>query len=98
MKKHKYVESWHVSLLPSGIYMVVFNLTERGLTHHRSSDERYCFGEDDCKYEDIVIPKFLPELKKGGYLNSSAMDKDQCMFYYIPYDFDTIRDRKIILQ
>lgn len=98
MKKHKYVESWNVSLLPNGVYMVVFNLTELGLTHHRYNSENYCFGEDDYKYEDIKIPKFLPELKTGGYLVSSAMEKDQCMFYYAPYDFDTIKDRKIILN
>lgn len=90
----KFVDGWHVSLLPNGVYMVTFDLTERGLFWHRYDDTKYSFEDCEDNFEDIEIPKFLPN---KGYLKSSSMNKTQCTFYYVPYDLNTITERKIIL-
>ena len=114
LKNSKYVTDYFVKLMPNGVYNLVFNMTERWLNAHRYSNEMYIFGDElfcnqvESQSETIEdhnkriqeIPKFLPVLKKGHFITSQLVDKDQINFFFIPFYSEWIQNSsyKIILN
>lgn len=98
----KYVISWNVQLLPNGIYELIFNTTERWVEYHRMNDRLYIFGEDvpdetQEYYESRMqeIPEFLPHSNEVMYVVSSSQDKEQIIFYFIPFEKSWLKKEKI---
>ena len=107
MLKSKYVMNWFITKDPNNVHTLVINTTERWC-------HCFKFGEDEKSYlftisqnedenindDDIVleIPKFLPDLGEGHWLESSFFEKDQIYYYFIPYLHEWIKDGdKIVL-
>lgn len=92
MKNSKYVTDYFVTLMPNGVYNLVFNMTERWLHAHRYNNTTYTFGTDvegetieESNERIQEIPEFLPVLEKGHFVSSVLIDKDQIHFFFIPY-------------
>lgn len=101
MKASKNVESFFCKKLPTGVYMLVFNLTEKWMPYHAYDDYTFWFGLekdlDDNAETDEIHENFLEWesnlhevpafLPKidGIWLRSSMQDDDQVTFFYIPH-------------
>ena len=101
----KYVQNYWIEYFEeTGVYHLLFNLTERWLTYHQYNDEMYEFGEIDNKgdeksHEDWVssvqeVPEFLPEGKT--YIPTVIQNKEQISFYFIP--IESVRNGKMIIS
>lgn len=102
MKNSKYVTSWNVHLLPNGIYELIFNTTEKWITYHRMNDRLYIFGDDvpdeeQQDYESRIqdVPEFLPNIKDVMWMNSHSQNKDQVIYYFIPFKKSWLKEGKI---
>ena len=108
MLKSKYVRNWFVTKDPNNIYTLVINTTERWCNCFKFGEdgEKYLFQISQNKDEDIInddivleIPKFLPDLNEGHYLESYFVEKDQIYYYFIPYLYKWIKNGdKIVLK
>jgi hypothetical protein len=89
--QNKYVDNWHVELLPNGVYLLMFNTKDKWIGYHQFDDNEYTFfadaeTENYHSAEHIVkIPDFLPKIENGGYRTSHSQEKDQIYYYFIPY-------------
>ena len=88
--KSKYVESYWVQEYESGIFLLMFNTTERWIPFHRYSNDEYIFGADkdrettkEWQSRIQTVEEFLP--KEVSYLPTVFQEKDQISFYFIPY-------------
>ncbi len=102
MKTSKYIESWNIQLLPNGVYELLFNTTEKWMSYYRMSDGLYVFGDGEVDEPTEMylsriqeIPEFLPKLERGMYVVSHTQNKDQIMFFYIPFPFEWLKEGKI---
>ena len=95
----KHVESWWVEELPNGVFHLLINTTERWMYFERMLDTHYRISKNEKEdFEDLIIPEFLPKEKNKRYIPCELQNKDQISFYWIPYDRDSIKTRKIILK
>jgi hypothetical protein len=99
MKNSKYVENWFCKLLPTGTYMLTFDVTDRGMDYHMYCETMFLFNDDDNEGVQ-EIPKFLPENSDCMYLSSSHVEKDQITFFFTPFYLDWIKngESKIIIS
>jgi hypothetical protein len=98
----KYVTSWNVQLLPNGVYELIFNTTERWISYYRMNDSLYVVGEEEIDestemFQSRVqnIPEFLPKMKNVMWMNSHTQEKDQIIFYFIPFQTNWLKEGKI---
>ena len=85
------IESWWIEKYECGIYLLLFNTTERWIPFHQANDETYFFGEEPEDEEPVdylkrlyEVPEFLPQDKM--YIPTVIQNKDQISFYFIPFD------------
>lgn len=106
MKKSKYVESWFVTKDPNNIYTLLINTTQKGCYHHYYGDDEnsLLFQISDSEDQDLLseeitfeIPKFLPDIE-GVWQCGCMTEKDQIMYYFIPYLWKWIHEKEIILN
>jgi len=83
------MENYSITLADSGIYMLIFNTTERWTDYHRYSNTVYDIGSTTY----LEIEEFLPGNVK--YVVTNVQDKDQIVFYFIPRDL-VLKGRKVL--
>lgn len=100
----KYVENWWVEELPNGVMHLLINCTQREIYFHASSDyefliagteEEYYNFESDCV---LSVSSFLPAEKAWMWLQTSMKNKDQLSYYYIPYQREWTKNRKVMAK
>lgn len=102
--KAKHVTDWWVEQLPNGIFHLLINTDERWINFHAYNDEMYIIGDKEGDSPEVsiektlILPKFLPEIKKGLYLCTVMQNKDQISFYYIPYYYEWVNQKNIIIS
>ncbi len=79
----KLIQSYHIKSCESGIIQLIINTTERWLAYERISDERYQINNENNT--DVLEIK-LPLTEGVRYVATSMQEKDQIIFYYIPYN------------
>lgn len=95
----KYVENYWVEELPNGVIHLLINLTQPEIYFHSYSDYNFLIAGTEEEYDNsgpecvLTVEVFLPEIKDGLYITTSAHNKDQLSFYYIPYKREWIKTR-----
>lgn len=92
LENHKYVDDYAIEKYDTGIYAIIFNTHERYQYCFATSDEVYLFSDDDDEPTDICtveVEEFLPKDKL--YTHGKNVNKNQIIFYYIP--FDLLKDK-----
>ena len=98
MRNSKYVDRWEISEHPHGVYSVIFSLTERWLNYYAINETTYVFGESENDTQEEWESKIqeIPEfLNFGDYLETSMVNKDEVIYFFIPYNIVN-DDKKII--
>ena len=101
----KHVESWWIQKFNNGIIQLMINTSIRWLGYHEYTQGSYWIGhigtedENECKDQDctlnIPVEKF--EFQTGTrYLPLHIQEKDQIMFYYVPYNMISRENGTII--
>lgn len=100
----KYVESYWAEELPNGVIHLLINCTQREIYYHSFMDNQFLIAGTQEEYDnwtnDVILntEKFLPEIDKGLYLQTSMKEKDQISFYWIPRYFEDRKKRKILIE
>ena len=89
------VTSYWIKHYTSGIIGVCFNMISKGIYHHRYDDLHYHFELDEETGSEVTVEdteeKFeitkdeLGKIEGVKYLVTELREKDQVIFYYIPY-------------
>ena len=86
----KYVDSYWVEELPSGVIKMVINCSQREIWYHRLTDYSFIIAGSESEFDNwdssviLEVESFLPEVD-GIYYKTSMKEKDQLYFFYIPY-------------
>lgn len=101
----KYIESYWVEELPNGVIHLLINCTQREIYFHAFNDNMFIIAGTEKEYEnwgsgDLVLTtdEFIKNKKNVIYVMSSAKEKDQLSFYWIPFERGVKREKKILLS
>lgn len=92
----KIVESWWVEELPNGVFYLSINTSERWMSYEEFSNYKIRIYSEEGFF-DLELEEFLPKID-GLYIRTSMQNKDQISIYYIPYEREFIKNKKIILS
>jgi len=101
--KAKHVTNWWLQKLPSYIFCLTINTTEKWMNFHAYNDTTFIIGGDDDEQHEqheekiLEIKEFLPNMKNGMWIRTIQQDKDQISVYWIPYDYSWLKQRSEIL-
>lgn len=80
------IHNHYIKSFESGIIQLIINTTKRWLEYDRISNEKYRISNEE---QSNILEVELP-LKEGvKYIATSMQEKDQIIFYYLPYNLIT---------
>ena len=99
----KYVDSYWVEELPSGVIKMVINCSQREIWYHMMTDYSFIIAGSESEFDNwdssviLEVESFLPEVD-GIYYKTSMKEKDQLYFFYIPYLYGWRKASKYLLD
>jgi len=80
------IDNYYIKSFESGIIQLTINTTKRWLDYNRISNEKYeVVDNTQNEFLEVKLP-----LKEGvRYIATSMQEKDQIIFYYLPYNLIT---------
>ncbi len=99
----KYVESYWVELLSSGVVHLLINCTQREIYFHAFNDNMILISGTKEEYDNwtnevvLTTDSFLPKIE-GIWIQTSMKEKDQLSFYYIPYYWGERKNKKTLID
>lgn len=99
----KYVQNYRIELLPNGVYQLTINLKQKGCYHHRIYDNLFLITGTEEEYDNhdpnciLSIEEFLPKNKEVIYAIADNLNKDQLIYYYIPFYREWIKNKSVTL-
>jgi hypothetical protein len=99
----KYIESYWVEELPSGVIKMVINCSQREIWYHQQNDYKFIIAGSEEEFDNwdssviFDVESFLPVID-GIYYKTSMKEKDQLYFFYIPYLYEWRRESKYLLD
>ena len=99
----KYVENWWVEELPNGVIHLLLNCTQREIYFHAYDDYNFIIAGSESELENfdkdcnLSVESFLPENGTWIWIQTSAKEKEQLSFYYIPFRKEWAKNRKILI-
>lgn len=104
VNNHPYIESYSIEELPNGVIQLVINCTQKEIYYHQYNDIKYLICGKKEEYDNVDencifdISRFLQREVALTYIRCDNLEKDQLSFYFIPFKFEWIKNRKFIIE